>query len=62
MAMTWKELYNYLKEHQNSEWLDNSVYTYDRTKGEYYPADLVEFQDDDDIIDNIVFVEFESFV
>lgn len=61
MTMSWKDLYNFLQKSKEAEWFNDSVYTYDRAKGEYYSADLVEFEDDDDIIDRVVFVEFESF-
>lgn len=60
--MTWHELYKFLNKSRGKPWFDNTVWTYDRTKGEYYQADLVEFEENDDIIgvDNAMFVEFES--
>ena len=47
--MTWKELLTFLI--QNQIQLDESITVYDESKGEYYPVDLIEFTEGDDILD-----------
>lgn len=59
--MKWIELKEFLNSIQDVELLENKVYAYDQTKGEFYEADLIEFLSDDDIIDvSSLFLQFES--
>ena len=46
--MTWRSLLDTLVLHER---LDDSVTVYDAAEGEYYPADLIEFEEDDDVLD-----------
>jgi hypothetical protein len=46
--MTWRSLLNTLVLHER---LDDSVTVYDAAEGEYYPADLIEFEEADDVLD-----------
>lgn len=51
--MTWRELMIMIHEQflYGSKNLDETVTVYDAAVGEYYPADLIEFEESDDIID-----------
>ncbi len=46
--MTWRSLLDTLVLHER---LDDSVTVYDAAEGEYYPADLIEFEEADDVLD-----------
>ena len=46
--MTWRSLLETLLLHER---LDDSVTVYDAAEGEYYPADLIEFEEADDVLD-----------
>lgn len=52
--MSWRELLVFLKklEENNDKRLDDDVIVYSTIEGEYYPADVVEFEGEDDVIDN----------
>jgi len=53
--MTWRELLQFLHtlETNKDKRLDDTLIIYDSTRGEYYPADIVEFNDcNDEFIDN----------
>lgn len=49
--MTWRELLRALIELSPSKNLDDNVTVYDAAEGEYYPADLIEFEEADDVLD-----------
>ena len=51
--MTWRELMIMIHKQflYGSKNLDETVTVYDASVGEYYPADLIEFEESDDIID-----------
>jgi len=51
--MIWKELLDYLKslEENDDNRLGDSVMVWDIELGEYYPADTLEIEDQDDIIE-----------
>ena len=53
-SMNWGELATEIDrkdEKEDSSWLDSTVMVYDAEKGEYYPADLLIFEESDGIID-----------
>ena len=47
--MNWKELMDFIA--SNPQLFDQTVMVYDRTLGEYYPSDTIEFLDSDDVLD-----------
>tara|TARA_B110000014_G_C19949793_1_gene491468 strand:+ start:612 stop:800 length:189 start_codon:yes stop_codon:yes gene_type:complete len=51
--MTWNDLYIIIHEKgmKDRDFLHENVTIYDRTEGEYYPADTIEFLEDDDVLD-----------
>ena len=51
--MTWNDLYIIIHEKgmADRDFLHENVTIYDRTEGEYYPADTIEFLEDDDVLD-----------
>jgi len=51
--MTWRELLGVLHENflYGDKDLDDNVTVYDAAEGEYYPADLIEFEEADDVLD-----------
>lgn len=50
--MTWQELYDFLTQNFDAKWFQDSVTVYDKSEGEFYPSDVIEFQDGDDVIDS----------
>ena len=50
--MTWNDLYIIIHEKglADRDFLHENVTIYDRTEGEYYPADTIEFLEDDDVL------------
>ena len=51
--ITWNDLYIIIHEKgmADRDFLHENVTIYDRTEGEYYPADTIEFLEDDDVLD-----------
>ena len=51
--MTWQELRSVIneKERSDSDFKHECVTVYDAANGEYYPADLLVFEESDGIID-----------
>ena len=51
--MTYGELLEFLYERglNSPSFLQDSVTVYDKTKGEYYPCDTIEFTESDYVID-----------
>tara|TARA_R100001480_G_scaffold144785_1_gene142795 strand:+ start:232 stop:447 length:216 start_codon:yes stop_codon:yes gene_type:complete len=58
--ITWRELYKIIirkasKENRNlpfsQMFIDETVTVYDAADGEYYPADMIEFEEADDVLD-----------
>ena len=53
MPMTWNELYVTIHEKglKDRNFLHDNVTVYDAADGEYYPADTIEFEEADDVLD-----------
>ena len=51
--MTWNDLNNIMMQRaiEDSNFMDENVTIYDRSMGEYYPADTIEFTEHDDVLD-----------
>ena len=51
--MTWRELYKVIirKASKEPTFIDETVTIYDAADGEYYPADTIEFEEADDVLD-----------
>ena len=47
--MTWRELHNVILD--KPDLMDDNVTVYDAADGEYYPADVIEFEEADDVLD-----------
>lgn len=61
--MTWDDLRAFLNDlHQRcDERLGDTVTVYDRTLGEFYPSDLLEFTKGDDVLDdNSIFIQIDT--
>jgi hypothetical protein len=50
--MTWRELHNVMlgKAFVEPEFMNENVTVYDAADGEYYPADTIEFEEADDVL------------
>jgi len=51
--ITWRELYKIIirKASKEQMFIDETVTVYDAADGEYYPADMIEFEEADDVLD-----------
>ena len=51
--ITWNELYQVIHKEglKNRNFLHENVTVYDAADGEYYPADMIEFEEADDVLD-----------
>jgi len=51
--ITWRELYKIIirKASKEQMFIDETVTVYDAADGEYYPADTIEFEEADDVLD-----------
>ena len=51
--ITWRELYKVIinKASKEQMFIDETVTVYDAADGEYYPADTIEFEEADDVLD-----------
>jgi hypothetical protein len=61
--MNWGELLDYIYEKMlnDKNFGQESVTVYDKTLGEYYPCDTIEFEEADDVLDaGAVFVTIET--
>ena len=61
--MRWRELQDYIYEKTltSHSFAEESVTVYDRTIGEYYPCDTIEFETSDDVLDaGAVFITIET--
>jgi len=52
-VITWRELYKVIinKASKEQMFIDETVTVYDAADGEYYPADTIEFEEADDVLD-----------
>jgi len=60
--MIWADLLQLLydKGLRDNGFLENSVTVYDKAEGEYYPCDMIEFEEGDEIIDaGHIFLQIE---
>tara|TARA_Y100000310_G_scaffold77855_1_gene74417 strand:- start:601 stop:807 length:207 start_codon:yes stop_codon:yes gene_type:complete len=50
--MTWRELHGAILKRavDEPEFMDDNVTVYDAADGEYYPADTIEFEEADDVL------------
>lgn len=50
--MTWRELHNVIlkKALKQPDVMEDNVTVYDAADGEYYPADTIEFEEADDVL------------
>ena len=63
MKMCWQELMHVVneKEIDNESFQYESVTVYDRSTGDFYPADTIEFEESDGIIDaGHLFIEIQT--
>lgn len=54
VPMSWGDLAEFINQQSiktGGDFLNESVTVYDRSAGEYYPADTIEFEEYDDILD-----------
>jgi hypothetical protein len=61
--MNWGELLDYIYEKMlnDKNFGQESVTVYDKTLGEYYPCDTIEFEEADDVLDaGAVFVTIQT--
>lgn len=57
--MTWNDLLHFLS--NNKDILQDTVTVYDKSKGEFYPSDTIEFIEGDDILDpGSMFIQIET--
>jgi hypothetical protein len=48
--MKWSDLYEWLHANHGAEWWNDTVTVYAAGGGEYYPADTIEFEEADDVL------------
>ena len=62
--MTWNDLMHVIDEKESNDEFFlamESVTVYDRSTGEFYPADVIEFEESDGIIDaGKLFIEIQT--
>ena len=61
--MTWNDLYIMIHENgmADRDFLHENVTIYDMSGGEYYPADTIEFEQGDDVLDDgCMFISFNG--